>query len=296
MHMALLSRSLGLVPPPHRPRPRRARPHDPGRAARHLAKGPSLLTLSRRCTNAELTLLNLDVQIKMIENRLKIERQVDLGRQEARARLASSSSTASNGNGSASLAPPPLTRHNSSGDHLLIPREPRVASPARARTASPAPRGQAQPDRSGSGSGDTEHDDDFGDDDEGLDSVRVDDNSAAAKKRRRAILERLGLRGAAGRGASALPLGGGSGSASGSDSGMRPRGGTVDGRYLHRGGEGETEDGEGESDWTSGGEGAPPLMPLGGSGVRRRLRSSSLGQMVGMSSDEEGPAGAGGRW
>ncbi|GAA5927972.1 hypothetical protein JCM3775_002778 [Rhodotorula graminis] len=235
-------------------------------------------------------------KIKMIENRLKIERQVDLGRQEARARLTSSSS--SNGNGSASLAPPPLTRHNSSGDHLLIPREPRVASPARARTASPAPRGQAQPDRSGSGSGDTELDDDEYGDDEGIDSVRVDDNSAAAKKRRRAILERLGLRGAAGRGASAPPLGGGgSGSASGSDGGMRRRGGDIgDGRYLHRGGEGETEDGEGESDWTSGGEGAPPLMPLGGSGVRRRLRSSSLGPMVGMSSDEEGPAGAGGRW
>ncbi|TNY17939.1 acyl transferase/acyl hydrolase/lysophospholipase [Rhodotorula diobovata] len=248
-------------------------------------------------------------KIKMIENRLKIERQVDLGRQEARARLTSSSSTNgavnSNGNGhGAALAPPPLTRHNSSGDHLLVPRGPSTSSsssssagPARARTASPPARGEARPDlSSGSGGeGDDPHDDDDGEGEgeyggiEGLDAVRVDDNSAAAKKRRRAILERLGLRGAAGRGSSAPPAsgGGGGGSASGSDGGVG-----TGGRYREEEGEGA------DSDWTSGGEGASPsLGPLGGAGVRRRLRSSSLGQVVGFSSDEEGPAaGTAGRW
>ncbi|BGP49849.1 hypothetical protein JCM10450v2_005754 [Rhodotorula kratochvilovae] len=231
-------------------------------------------------------------RIKMIENRLKIERQVDLGRTEARAALSSSSSSAtnpaptSNGAPTASLVPPPLSRNDSSGDLRPYPRSGSgsgSSSSARAsRHASPA-RGEP----TANGDAGEEHDE-------------KDDQAA---RRRRAILRRLGLRGAGaagrarGRGGSAPPPDIGS---AGSGSDVPPEG---EGRYvlLEGVGEGEGEGEDGESDWTSGGEGAHAsgfgagLKPLSG-GVRRRLRSSSLSQLVGMSSDEDGPAAGRAEW
>ncbi|GJN92695.1 hypothetical protein Rhopal_005730-T1 [Rhodotorula paludigena] len=217
--------------------------------------------------------------IKMIDNRLKIERQIDLGRDELRRALnqpttgqplASTAAASSNGH----LAAPPLLRHDSSGE-LLFPRSSGGNTSSsgsgddvavRASTAPPPSSHRAAANVDGSAPSSSR--------------PELAEEPAAADspaQRRQKILARLGLRGAAGRGTSTSR---GQGSERAGESGGE--------RYTGDEAE-EGEDVEGDGAWDdeqlegeSGGkaDGAPDKL-------RRRLRRASLNALTGLSSDED---------
>ncbi|GAA6019369.1 hypothetical protein JCM10207_001274 [Rhodosporidiobolus poonsookiae] len=168
-------------------------------------------------------------KIKMIENRLKMERQIDLGRDELRAQLASSSAaqpSTANGTIGSTLHPPPFLKRRSSSSSIV-----RLHAPA------------ATQDATASSDEDEDEDDELEGEDDPLtasEAAALDAPSSAQHpkeqqgtpaKRRAALLAKLGLGRVAGRGA-------------------RDSESTALGGQEQRGAMG----GGGESDWTSGGE------------------------------------------
>ncbi|GAA5981920.1 hypothetical protein JCM11641_001942 [Rhodosporidiobolus odoratus] len=232
-------------------------------------------------------------KIKMIENRLKIERQIDLGRAEVRQQLASGPER------------PQLTHTASSSSSFI----------ATSRRPSPHPRPDTDRDAQYA-SIDPQRDEDDGDEDDSegeqdieLREVSAGDNDQTAPtpaKRRQAILAKLGLGRVAGRGsrdAAATVIGGGEGeaeerysaSSSASASTRRDEARELRSRSVKvKGSRAKWTD---ESDWTSGGESADGLRRSGG-GLRRRFSMSNVadagrrrragGGFEGFSSDEEG--------
>ncbi|GAA5898367.1 hypothetical protein JCM6882_000138 [Rhodosporidiobolus microsporus] len=232
-------------------------------------------------------------KIKMIENRLKIERQVDLGRDEVRKALASqpssstSTSAAANNDGDStsptqlrpSTSRPHLMHHGSSSSSNLHSKRSSRSSRSRSRAATLA-RADIDRDATYGSSDDLEEDEDDGEEGEGeeehareadveerggtFDSAAAADAppeqapapTATPAKRRQAILAKLGLGRAAAKGARGAEGGGGEEERySGSGGGGSGSGG---GRRAA----GTTD----ESDWTSGGEGEQ----LVGAGVGER--------------------------
>ncbi|GAA5856076.1 hypothetical protein JCM8547_002968 [Rhodosporidiobolus lusitaniae] len=238
-------------------------------------------------------------KIKMIENRLKMERQIDLGRDEVRKALAQQSSQSSSER-------PPLIHHSSSSSTHLAPR----ARSRRSKSKSPFPEsaggididvdGENGPFRERdveqySSSGLSDSSDEEGEE-EGQDieqrngtfdsrEASVASHASEARtppaKRRQAILAKLGLGRVAGRGAGRDNADGGEGSASEERySGGGEGEGEGDDEVRRAGGGGKGKPWTDESDWTSGGEsaeGSASAMGRKGGGLRRRFSMSAMG-------------------
>ncbi|GAA5860326.1 hypothetical protein JCM1840_002863 [Sporobolomyces johnsonii] len=191
-------------------------------------------------------------KIKMIENRLKIERQIDLGREEVRRALEG-------------LQPPTLAHRTSSDSHL-------PSSTARSRGPSPRPSSSSRPTQD-SGSPDPEERG-ITFDSAAAEQAQREGEHATPAKRRQAILARLGLKGVAGAGTR-----GSNGGSGGEGGGGRTGDGREAGRWGGSYGGESTADSGGESADGSGGR------------LRRRFSMSSVvgRRRAGtLSSDDEG--------
>ncbi|BGO93196.1 hypothetical protein NBRC10512_007551 [Rhodotorula toruloides] len=203
-----------------------------------IADWPRILTDPDRNELARMIRVGQQVtwpKIKMIENRLKIERQIDLGRSEVRRAFNDSDAT------SHSLAPPTLSRQASSGE-IMTSARPRATND------------RSSPEENGRGSRRNFRAVDMeASSSSGGDPVSTSNGGEETPaKRRQAILARLGLKGAAGKGSRDL------------------YGGTVE-----SGGEEKYTDGE--SDWTSGGEGTSYAgVERGSSSGKMRKRRASM--------------------